>query len=661
MAEVLLKATLLSQIQATHKCDERILEEVENLLCLIEDILDHPFQDDDNAKDEQLRKEEKTRKRQVTSMLEEHNYTIDSIGYEIANKISSRENSDIITLDILNLLSNYEWNAKLVLVLAAFAFNYGESWDLVFLSEKRTGTNKLSPQLDALKHLVKAMLDLTWCIARIKKPSSREMSDISIHATYWIIKSVVACASQITSFTDMGFGYEISEEEEEKEELSGLGCLAEELVKLQCEFYETMRKVPDEAYKDFLRMYDVNSIGILGVINSFFYKENNQLPLVHGATKRKVKLDVLEEKHVLLLISDLDISQEELSILEKIYLQDQESRPYEVVWLPILDPKTRWNTLDKQKKFKSLQEAMKWYSVQHPSLIETNVIKFIKEKWDFQKEPVVVPLDKKGQVLSPSNALHLMWIWGNKAFPFTEEMEEELWKKATWCLEFLVDDIDKVILKWIAEGRHICLYGGEDIKWIRKFTKTAHCVAEEAGIALGMVYVGKSNRNHSVRRNTATVAVEKLSHYWSDSTSIWHFWVRLKSMMRSKDKLRKTVENDQIMREISTMLSYDNSKYGWALFAKGSTEMVGFLPALRDHLKRLSVPDYQISELPITEPDNLSSELQVKQLSEPYRQPYQIVLPVNGATAPEGRHCDKCSRPMEMRFIIYECSSCTDE
>lgn len=33
--------------------------------------------------DEQLRKEDKTRKRKVSSMLEEHNYTIDSIGYEV--------------------------------------------------------------------------------------------------------------------------------------------------------------------------------------------------------------------------------------------------------------------------------------------------------------------------------------------------------------------------------------------------------------------------------------------------------------------------------------------------------------------------------------------------------------------------------------------------
>lgn len=187
---------------------------------------------------------------------------------QIAYKTSSRENSDLITFAILNLLNNYEWNAKLVLILAAFAFNYGESWHLFFLSDKRTDNNKFSPQLDALKHLVKAMLDLTWCIVRIKKPSSKEMSGISIHATYWIIRSVVACASRITSFTHMGFeyafvshdnytiisseyviyktcyyfSYEISESEEEEEESSGLGCLTEELIKLQREFYEVMRK-----------------------------------------------------------------------------------------------------------------------------------------------------------------------------------------------------------------------------------------------------------------------------------------------------------------------------------------------------------------------------------------------------------------------------------
>ena len=46
---------------------------------------------------------------------------------------------------------------------------------------------------------------------------------------------------------------------------------------------------------------------------------------------------------MLLLISDLDISQEEISILEQIY-NDSRLHPtrqdsqYEIVWLPILDP-----------------------------------------------------------------------------------------------------------------------------------------------------------------------------------------------------------------------------------------------------------------------------------------------------------------------------------
>ncbi|KAK7852468.1 protein sieve element occlusion a [Quercus suber] len=38
----------------------------------------------------------------------------------------------------------------------------------------------------------------------------------------------------------------------------------------------------------------------------------------------------------------------------------------------------------------------------------------------------------------------------------------------------------------------LCLYGGEDVNWIWKFTTTAKAVAETAGINLELVYVGKN-------------------------------------------------------------------------------------------------------------------------------------------------------------------------
>ena len=44
----------------------------------------------------------------------------------------------------------------------------------------------------------------------------------------------------------------------------------------------------------------------------------------------------------------------------------------------------------------------------------------------------------------------------------------------------------------MAKGRVVCLYGGEDINWIQKFTTTAKAVAEAAGINLELVYVGKN-------------------------------------------------------------------------------------------------------------------------------------------------------------------------
>lgn len=90
-----------------------------------------------------------------------------------------------------------------------------------------------------------------------------------------------------------------------------------------------------------------------------------------------------------------------------------------------------------------------------------------------------------------------------------------------------------VILQ-ISEGKYICLYGGEDMEWIRRFTTTAKAVAQAAGIQLEMLYVGKSNPREKVRKINSTIVAEKLSHILPDLTFIWFFWVRLESMWHSK-------------------------------------------------------------------------------------------------------------------------------
>ena len=153
---------------------------------------------------------------------------------------------------------------------------------------------------------------------------------------------------------------------------------------------------------------------------------------------------------MLLLISDLDLSIVELSMLDQIYRESRQNKTrsesdYEVVWMPIVE--SPW-TEDKQVKFEALLGLMPWYSVAHPSLIESAVIKYVRQVWNFIKKPLLVVLDPQGKVVN-TNAVHMLWIWGSLAYPFTSAREESLWKEETWRLELLVDSVEPLIFQWV--------------------------------------------------------------------------------------------------------------------------------------------------------------------------------------------------------------------
>ncbi|KAK2633634.1 hypothetical protein Ddye_013981 [Dipteronia dyeriana] len=71
---------------------------------------------------------------------------------------------------------------------------------------------------------------------------------------------------------------------------------------------------------------------------------------------------------MLLLISDLEVSEEELFGLKKIY-QESHQNPtraesqYEVVWIPVVVVRTTPWTEEKQQQFEALQGMMPWYLV----------------------------------------------------------------------------------------------------------------------------------------------------------------------------------------------------------------------------------------------------------------------------------------------------------
>lgn len=172
----------------------------------------------------------------------------------------------------------------------------------------------------------------------------------------------------------------------------------------------------------------------------------------------QANLEVLRRKNVLLLISDLDVSNEEIFMLKEMYRESRQNQPrmesqFEVVWIPVVDRSTPWSQ-DKQKRFESLQNSMPWYSVYNHTMIDRAVIKYIKEVWQFKKKPILVVLDPQGKVVN-NNALHMLWIWGSLAFPFTSTREEALWKDESWRLELLAVPVDESIPLWVCILLHL--------------------------------------------------------------------------------------------------------------------------------------------------------------------------------------------------------------
>ncbi|KAK7858675.1 protein sieve element occlusion b [Quercus suber] len=408
------------QIQATHASDDREVD-VRPLLHLIEDIF------------------------KLLKIV------------QLSCKCSGSGGGDAhtITISILNMLKNYSWDAKLVLVLSACAVNFGEFWLLAHncttnqlaksvailrkIPELLERTSMLKPRFDTINNLVKVMVDITKCIVEFRELPPQ-----------YITTEVTALSTAMTHIP-VAVYWTIRESWELSSLAHKVGNMQSHLATQLSTCYKHIdERKQMEAYQNLHRLMEMIHIDNLKVLKALIYQKDDLLPLFDGVTKRRVSIDVLRRKYVLLLISDVDISQEEVAILEQI---NNEARQHEVVWLPILDSNAPW-TENRQKHFDSLQASMPWYCVQHPSLIEPAVVKYIKEVWNFRKKAILVVIDPQGRV-SSLNALHMMWIWGGTAFPFTSAREEALWKEETWKLDLLVDSIDPLINKWVSTSSQL--------------------------------------------------------------------------------------------------------------------------------------------------------------------------------------------------------------
>lgn len=677
---------MTKQIRATHAPIEEHVD-VRPLLNVVQDVFRHAaslIPDIVQGKQVQMGAiKDNANESDLSDVLEISYHAINKISCEISCKcMMGGGDAHATAIGILGMLSSYSWDAKVVIALAAFAANLGEFWLvaqlyatnrlaksvalLKHIHETLNQVDDLGPKFEAVNHLLKAMLDVTDCIVEFHElpdqyidheaPETLTASTLIPSAVYWTIRSIVACASHIFGIIGLGQGYMTSTTE--TWELSSLtqkldsmnGHLQNQLAICRQHLDDNKQK---EAFQTLQHLFETSHQDNIKVLKALIRCKDDPLPLFDGSTKQRVSIEVLRKKIVLLYITDLHhISDQEVVIFEQMYQESRQDSTrlesqYELVWIPIVEKGASWT--ETKQKFERLQSMMPWYSVYDPSLLEPASIRYIKEVWLFNTKPMLVVLDPQGKVVN-LNAVHMMWIWGSMAYPFSSLREEALWKDETWGLALLADTIDPLLFDWVTAGKYICLYGGDDMEWIRKFTSAAKSMARTLQIPLEMMYVGKSNPGQKVTRINKTIYDENLSNVLADPTIIWFFWVRLESMWHSKLQQSKTVENDQIMLQIMRILSFDSSDLGWAIISQGTVRMTqgkgdSFLKCL-DELDEWKGDVNDKGVLP-------AMDDYIQGIQQPHHC-NRLILPGVDGTIPDKIVCAECGQPME-KFYMYRC------
>ncbi|XP_048333944.2 LOW QUALITY PROTEIN: protein SIEVE ELEMENT OCCLUSION B [Ziziphus jujuba] len=554
------------------------------------------------------------------------------------------------TLSILNNLSDYSWDAKAVLTLAAFALEYGEFWHLVQLQQsdqlakslailKRVPIITLNPaNLQKRRHaivelngLIKTTLQVVENIFELQDLSTRYFKDVAGLATalqeipvdvFWVIISIVACATKITILT--------SDEDKHHDLTPYAEKIHHIFSKLKIQLVKCKKQI--EELHNFTRLCILfrSCTAILPILKALVFPKDDLQPIIDGSTKTTVAIDILRRKNVLLFISRLDISEEDINILKPIHEGIKNNNLYNIVWIPIVE---QW-TEELKKKFEILRSKMPWYVVQYFSPIAG--LRFIKQEWNFKGKPIVVVLNVHGRPIN-LNALDAIRIYGMKAFPFDTITIDGITVHPNW-IEPIVNNIDPTIPIWIKEEKYIFFYGGKDNDWIQQFRKSAQTVVDpvlkDAKINIELFGVGKGSKGGE------------------DLGIIERFWKGIDSLFFTQIHHQHV---DSVSKEVQKLLSYKNES-GWALLSKGSKVVVtghGFtILRVVDEFEKWKG---QIKEKAF---ETAFKEYHNNVLSI-IRHCSRLDIPNDAGKVPETMPCPECHRVMKT-YTSYKCCHVDD-
>ncbi|XP_054821093.1 protein SIEVE ELEMENT OCCLUSION C isoform X2 [Prosopis cineraria] len=518
---------------------------------------------------------------------------ISKISCMIMSKCSVEGDINSKTMGLFDLLGSYRWDAKVVLVIAAFAAKYGEFCGLMQLYQSNAlavsvtrlkqlpvDLRSLKPRLKALSLLVKTMMEVAKCIIKFESLPNlyTELGSDILHVTkfhiyvavYWTTRSIFTCFSQVAEFTTKKHEQVYSDSTILAAwELSSLAYRLSSICNI-------LKGQVDLCHQEIGRNLHNRLLSLAAEVQndnqgflSLLFPVKDYLPLKDCSTQEKIGVSELKNKIVVLLISKTEqlTLEESLLLVQQTYdhpLSERDS--YKIIWVP-LPSSDEWTDAE-ETRFNILSEFLPWYTVRKPRLLSLAVVKYVKEEWNYKEEPQMVVLDSNGNVIN-SNAIDMVKIWGPQAYPFSASKESELWQDENLTMRLLIDDINLLLAYWVEEGKDLCLYGCDNLGWIRKFNGKIEELKRQ-GLQLETVYVATSQLSEHVKEIMETLANEFDPSNLLLFTKLQFFWLRLESMRRSKVRLGKT-SSDQVLAELSALLDMNEKNEGWVVIGRGSS------------------------------------------------------------------------------------------
>ncbi|KAI4346000.1 hypothetical protein L6164_013083 [Bauhinia variegata] len=250
-------------------------------------------------------------------------------------------NLHMATMDLVKSLSDLSWDAKAVNTMGCFVFKFLEFLGFLLHGPNQPITELASSMaalmessvnlvgspfekflvpLEQLNNLVKLTLEVIEYISEFTLLSNTEYSkeDLLPTCAYWAILSAIACYIQITFLMHNG---------EVALELSHLISNLSHILNDLKRHYTICKPQIDEmeAHLQQIALFeDAFSVKQLSntqpkmseLMKSFMYTKDGCHAFIDGSTRSKVDLEVLNEKAVIFLISDLDIPDGKLTEAE---------------------------------------------------------------------------------------------------------------------------------------------------------------------------------------------------------------------------------------------------------------------------------------------------------------------------------------------------------